>query len=73
MKYINAEQLIDILAMYKDESLKKSSVYSWLILMPSADVRENIHGEWVKSNPLTDTFECSLCGMQISVPEMCSP
>ena len=31
------------------------------------------HAVWVKTNPLTDTFECSLCGMQVPVPEMCSP
>ena len=31
------------------------------------------YGEWIRTNPLTDTFECSLCGMQVPVLEMCSP
>lgn len=41
--------------------------------MPSADVVEVKHGEWVKTNPLTDTVECSLCHYQIISEELITP
>lgn len=39
---------------------------------PSADVRENIHGEWFAiTQPWADTqiFQCTCCGRYIEVPQ----
>lgn len=40
--------------------------------MPSADVRENIHGEWMPiTQPWLDTqiYRCPCCGRHIEVPQ----
>lgn len=74
-KLINAEDLRN--AMYHEAFEKESKMQKWesgcwiryklfenvLDAMPSADVRENIHGEWIM---LTDgmnfyAYECSVC------------
>ena len=44
-----------------------------LCIEPSADVVEVKHGEWQKTNPMTDTVECSLCHYQIISEELITP
>ena len=71
-KYINADELKEKLRCWELTDVF-AIIEEKIDEMPSADIRENVHGKWIRTNPLTDTLECSLCGMQIPVPEMCSP
>lgn len=55
-KYINAD---DLIAEYKDKI--GFNVAKVVKNFPAADVRENIHGEWVPSD-LDENFKvCSVC------------
>ena len=41
--------------------------YDIIRQIPSADVRENIHGEWIKTiseNGITSAVRCSECGFE---------
>lgn len=69
-KYINADEFIKL---FKPFCYSDSQIQEKIDEMPSADVRENIHGEWIRTNPLTDTFECSLCGYNILSEELITP
>lgn len=37
--------------------------------IPSADVRENIHGEWKKISP-AGIYECSNCGREVMTSDI---
>ena len=85
-KYINADELKRkryIIETHRNPFTGEESetvtgerlyvTYAEIDEMPSADVRENIHGEWQRTNPMTDTVECSLCHYQIISEELITP
>ena len=67
--YISRDSVINaVLELAKEPSIQKSpdtvngllGAYNILYEFPSADVRENIHGEWIDG-----MYEkCSVCGME---------
>ncbi|MBO4734235.1 MAG: hypothetical protein J5662_07150 [Clostridia bacterium] len=77
-KYINAKDLKNEFSHYvhcekESEGLTLVEINEVVDRLPSADVVEVKHGKWIRTNPLTDTLECSLCGLQVPVLELCSP
>jgi hypothetical protein len=60
--YISREEAIQA---YEDSLHGKGSVYGLIGKIPSADVRENIHGEWIKINSgdkdFPESIVCSKC------------
>jgi len=62
--YISREEAIQA---YEDSLHGKGSVYGLIGKIPSADVRENIHGEWIEVTDYKDDNEyrwhiiCSVC------------
>ena len=61
-KYINADKLIDEIIFNEEDVgiIASKEVIDIIQNMPSADVRENKHGEWVYQS---DTlFACTNCG-----------
>lgn len=44
-------------------------IHTWLNLVPTADVRENVKGEWF--NNMNGTYECSICGIKHSRSNYC--
>lgn len=44
-------------------------VHNTLICCPSADVRENIHGEWKRISP-AGIYECSCCGQDVMTSDI---
>ena len=75
--YIDREELIVKFQQLADIEWNKETGTSWANAffeavdiiddMPSADVRENVHGEWVKAPAedwcTFDTCKCSECGV----------
>ena len=60
-KYINTDELNKAVEKCQDEPFTKDTVYAITELLPSADVRENTHGEWEYIS-FTGLFKCSHCG-----------
>lgn len=58
-KYINADDILSFLKDVFPLDYYRLSLKAQIILLPSADVRENIHGEWIKND--NGTYSCSLC------------
>lgn len=59
-RYIDADAIIQ-----EAHHERKTIVTVELIeSMPTADVRENVHGEWVNTRPpeMSDNIVCSVCG-----------
>ena len=59
----------DVLATVVDELRGKS--LNGFELCPTSDVRENVHGEWIKNeggfDPRDNFYHCSKCGRVINV------
>lgn len=55
--YIDREETIDKLTLLFS-LLKRSTIENILKAVPSADVRENVHGEWIKTE---HGHKCSVC------------
>ena len=53
----------------KNNNIPTTELYDILEQLPSADVRENVKGEWIEHNPhvngLGSKFECSICGEEL--------
>ena len=47
------------------------SYREWLENLPTADVRENVHGKWIKLDMYKgmEQYKCSACGQSCYVPE----
>ena len=67
-KYINADNLKQQMIKYGWKH-PDSTVHEFVDDMPAADVRENIHGEWIEGDELlfcgetcTTGDKCSVCG-----------
>jgi len=74
-KYINADELIKAIETelwdWKTvDGIKSSTVLKQTISdiknMPSANVRENTHGEWIDESD--DSLKCSVCGLWVYKP-----
>ena len=63
IKYINANDVYDGMRKHGFEA-KYITRGEFVDHLPSADVRENIHGEW-KHNKNNDVIKCSECGFGI--------
>lgn len=70
MRYIDADRLIDDIrpfAEYDSNRRNKDWVRRFEIAIddqPTADVRENVKGEWIEDNPREKSmmWRCSVCG-----------
>ena len=78
-KYINEDEALDLIHEHNDElyAPDDEDITTYLLEnMPSADVRENIYGEWRKGKEISRTmlaggilyidyenFKCSNCGI----------
>ena len=67
-EYISRETALDVVTGYRGV-MDKSVAKRILIQLPSADVRENVYGEW--TNNTNGTFECSCCGWKHSRSKFC--
>ena len=45
---------------------KGHSPFNAIVMLPAADVRPVVRGEWRPYSPLTDTYECDKCGYQVT-------
>ncbi len=83
--YIKREDAIERLSYHTDfyqndrefgteEMLYKDSALNEISELPSADVRENVTGEWIEKKPMNfgkcvnglgSIFKCSVCGEEI--------
>ena len=61
-KYINADEFI-IPKGTVDDIAKRGviAIHDLLEIQPSADVRENIHGEWIDYDDDYGSLACSIC------------
>ena len=67
-EYIDREQALEALCIgCLDGCSKHCAEYTRLKSVPSADVRENVHGHWRKMN-YDLGYECSECGWEASNP-----
>ena len=60
MEYISREELMRTLKPF----VIKKGVMENIKAIPNADVRENIHGEWIKDEKMSivfDIYRCSRC------------
>lgn len=78
MKYINADELKGIIhgiMFHSEKSTITREAIEGIIdnVCPSANVVEAKHGKWQRTNPMTDTVECSLCHYQIISEELITP
>ena len=77
-RYIDAEK-IPYIDLNDDMPLSKIRVYiafkERIDKIPTADVRENVRGEWIEHKPLSfgkiikglgNVFECSVCGEEVN-------
>lgn len=46
------------------------SYKEWLEDLPTADVRENVHGEWIEEKDRYNHWHCSHCGYVIGLLKM---
>ena len=67
--YISREKVLEEEATLKDYSSLKFVLVDDIKSIPSADVRENVHGYWKPVDPLQSgdnerfgTYACSVCG-----------
>ena len=63
-RYIDADKLkadIKEIAGKQDGKLTEFEVLGIMSGQPTADVRENVRGEWVEKN---DVYRCSVCGKE---------
>ena len=70
-KYINADELKEQMVKYGWKH-PDSTVHEFVDDMPSADVRENIHGEWKEEPsifPNNPFVRCSECGEEALLDE----
>ena len=74
MRYIDADKIL-----YTDLSEGRGVCWvtfmDWIKEMPTADVRENVRGEWKKrkDKPLQNWYQCSNCGAICGeTPKYCS-
>lgn len=62
--YISREEFENRIKPYDTSDSTDKALYNFahntLICCPSADVRENIHGEWIDNE--NGTFTCNKCG-----------
>lgn len=82
-KYINADVLISDIKQMRDTSngysdtFDKSEIIGVIEEQPAADVRENVHGEWLYQelipNDITGTMhgECSVCHKVRIIDKFC--
>ena len=71
-RYIDADKLINELepviksAAFKNRNIRSNVNKCWEIVnnQPTADVRENVKGEWIEDNPRKKSmmWRCSVCG-----------
>ena len=62
-RYIDADEFKKWLLEYSitdREHEESKQIGFWLDEFPTADVRENVHGEWVEDSPLVK--KCNKCG-----------
>ena len=80
MRLVNAEGLKEIICNITNDAIEcnqtKATIQKRLIvaveMMPTINVRENIHGKWLAiTQPWVDTqiLQCTCCGRFIEVPQ----
>lgn len=66
MRYIDADKLIDTIELAELPVIARSVLTECIIPnQPTADVRENVRGEWIRRDSRYVgwiSFDCSVCG-----------
>lgn len=61
-RYIDADKLkVEMMRVGNNAQMKRLIIETYIDTAPTADVRQNIYGRWLKAGNLVDDI-CSVCG-----------
>lgn len=73
MRYIDADKLKSVKSIQSADFNSIETIREWVDAQPTADVRENVRGEWIETNKTDEWYwhlsKCSVCGHEMLLNE----
>lgn len=65
MEYVRKDLICVYLQCGRDKALSANVIYELIEQIPVADVRENVHGEWIPHHTIKNCYICSACTHEV--------